>query len=167
MRNAFLLGVTFLFAIAGCSDSAPAEPPGDVFEGKNLRDWGNELKAADAETRRAAAQALTRMAKQGLNARRAIPKLQNALQNEDPATRHWSAVAIVYAARGTPMPVQNIVSPTLKEAAKDGDEEVRTEAAALLKAMGPPRTPGGPPANPEAADGEKKNEPAKDDNADR
>jgi hypothetical protein len=106
------------------------------------------MKSPDRQTRLEAAKVLLKVGKEGSSTNPAVPGLQVALRDEDPEVRGWSAVAMMYAAKGTPFPVGPLVIPQLKEAAKSEDKELRAEAEELLKKMpsggeGPPGR-GGP-----------------------
>jgi hypothetical protein len=150
------LGV-LLAAVAACGRRAPA-PSGPVFEGRHLSEWVADLEGSNVEARRAAAKTLVRMGKGGLDMKPAIIALEKELKDEDRPARYWSAVALVYAARGTPFPVGPKVGPVLKEAAEQDDEQLRAEAGAVLKKMPTGRGRGGPPGKPASteAKGEKK-----------
>jgi hypothetical protein len=136
-----------------------------VFEGKHTSEWGDTVSGSDPQARLEAAKVLVKMGKEGQNANPAIPGLQKAIEDENPAIRGWAAVALFYAARGTPFPVGPIVGPKLKEAAESSDEELRAEATELLKRLerapagGPPRPQGTAREGGEPPPDEKKTQP--------
>lgn len=144
MRGQLLLvpAVLFLWP-AGCGSSGGRPPSGAVYEGKHVSQWGGQLKSPDRGERLAAAKLLLRMGKEGISTKEAIPGLGEAVSDEDPEVRGWSAVALVFAARGTPYPVGQKTEPVaaLKEAAESADAELRAEATAVRETMG--RRPGG------------------------
>jgi hypothetical protein len=109
-----------------------------VYQGKHVSEWGDAVKGPDPEARLEAAKVLAKMGKEGHNGNQAIQALHQAVTDEDPAVRGWAAVALVYAARGTPFPIGPVAGPKLKEAADSSDEELRAEAKQLLEHMGPP-----------------------------
>src|SRR6266852_1613454 len=124
-----------LLAAAGCGQDKPAAPSGVVYQGKHVSEWGDAVNGPDREARLEAAKVLAKMGKEGENANPAIPGLQKALDDEDPAVRGWAAVALVYAARGTLFPIGPIAGPKFKEAAESSDDELRAEASQILKRM--------------------------------
>jgi hypothetical protein len=146
-----------LLALAGCSPSKPA-PSGEVYQGKHVSEWGDAVVGSDAEARLNAAKVLANLGKEGVTGHQAIQNLHVACSDEDPLVRGWSAVALVYAVRGTPFPIGQVATPVLKEATQSSDEELRATASQMLERMqappaGPPRLPGmkkeggdGPPA---------------------
>jgi hypothetical protein len=154
MKGVRLLMVgALLVAVPACGQRRKNAPPDPVYEGKPLSKWTADLKAAEVAERRAAAKALAKMGKQGLDTRPGIMPLQEALKDKDGPTRYWSAVGLVYAVRQTPMPLGNLAGPVLREAAREGDDQVRAEAEEVLKqvgsAGGPGKAPGkGGPAGP-------------------
>jgi hypothetical protein len=142
-----------LAAVPACGQRRKTAAVDPELEGKLLSQWTAELKAANVAERRAAAKSMAQMGKKGLDMRPAIQPLQQAVKDEDGPTRYWAAVGLIYAAQKTPVPVANIAGPVLREAAKDGDKEVRAEAEEMLKqvggAGGPGKAPGkGGPAGP-------------------
>jgi hypothetical protein len=154
-----------LLAFAGCGGPGKSTTPtGVVYEGKHTSEWGDAVCGSDPQARLEAAKVLAKMGKEGQNANPAIPGLQKAIEDEDPAIRGWAAVALFYAARGTPFPV-GLVGPKLKQAAESSDEELRAEAAELLKRLeqtpagGPPRPQGTAREGGDALPDEKKPQP--------
>jgi hypothetical protein len=162
-----------LLASVGCSQEENKGPTGVVYEGKHTSEWGDIVCGPDAAARLDAAKVLARMGKEGINGNPAIPGLQKALRDEDPVTRGWASVALVYASRGTPFPVVPIVGPVLDQAAEVPDEELQAEvkicqerlkgaapAGGPLDGPGPGRGPrGGPPSTDKDAPGNEKAPP--------
>jgi hypothetical protein len=156
MRTLLFPGLAVVLVLcAGCgSNNRPAPPAGVVYQGKHVSEWGDDLKSPDRQTRLEAAKVLVKVGNEGSSTNDAIPGLQIALKDEDPAVRGWAAVAMMHASHGTPFPIGPLVVPKLKEAAESTDEELRTAASQLLKKMedtpaGPRGRPGRPGAQPE------------------
>jgi hypothetical protein len=134
-----------LLAFAGCGPSKPG-PTGEIYEGKHVSEWGDAVTCPDRDARLEAAKVLVRLGKEEISGKEAIQKLHVAAANdEDPAVRGWAAIALVYAARGTPFPIGQVAGPVLKEAAESSDEELRAEASQMLARMrsASPGPPGG------------------------
>jgi hypothetical protein len=157
-----------LLVSAGCGPDKPA-PAGALYQGKHVSEWGDQLKSPDRQKRLEAAKVLVQMAKEGTKTREAIQALQDTLNDQDPEVRGWAAVALVYAARGTPFPIGSVAGKTLKEAAASSDAALRAEASDMAKEMsagaagpgGPPRPGGARPKDGTGPAGQK-NSPATD-----
>jgi hypothetical protein len=165
MRAQLLFGsAVLLLSSAGCGPAKPG-PSGAVYQGKHVSEWGDQMTSPDKKARLEAAQALVAMGKEGTSTKEAIQKLQASLKDEAPEVRGWAAVALVYAARGTPFPIGPIAQPALKEAAESSDPELRAQASEMVGRMpaggdgGPPVPPGGNAGTERSATDEKKTQP--------
>jgi hypothetical protein len=141
--------VVLLLTFVGCGSDKQG-PTGAVYEGKHVSEWGDiAWEAKDPADRLRAARVLAKLGKEGISGKEAINNLHKATANdEDPSVRGWAAVALVYAAQGTPFPIGQVAGPVLKEAAESSDEELRAEASQMVTRMrsaaaGPPGGPGG------------------------
>lgn len=131
-----------LLALTGCHESREPPETGKRYEGRSLREWGQQLRKGSVALRREAARVLARLGEQEPPPREALPDLMAALKDPDVQTRGWAAVALVRAARGTPAPVTLLADAQLKEGAASEDPELRQAAQAILQHA---RTKAGPP----------------------
>jgi HEAT repeat protein len=155
MRVQLFFGLAVVLLVsAGCGPSKPG-PSGAVYQGKHVSEWGDQMKSPDKKARLEAAQVLVAMGKEGTSTKEAIQKLQQAVKDEDPEVRGWAAVALVYAARGTPFPIGPIAQPALKEAAESSDPELRAQASEMVNRV-PAGGGSGPPGGAGANRGEDK-----------
>jgi hypothetical protein len=158
-----------LLIFAGCGPGKPG-PSGEIYEGKHVSEWGDVVKSPDQnrEARLHAAKVLAKLGKEGVSGKEAIQSLHTAAAtDEDPAVRGWAAVALVYAARGTPFPVGQVTGKPLKEAAESSDEELRAAASQMLTRMqsaaaGPSGPPGGKQGGRKGPPAEKTTPPNED-----
>jgi hypothetical protein len=150
MNQVRMVGVgLLLLAAAACGGRRTSgQLLGVEYKGKHIMEWGDALTGGSAESRREAAKTLATAGKEGVDIRPAAGKVQAAVQDEDKATRYWAAVAVVYSVKGTAQDgVAAGLRPVLKEAAQNGDAEVKAAAAEVLKDLpkvGGRPGPGGP-----------------------
>jgi hypothetical protein len=152
MRVQLFVGLAVVLLLsAGCGPAKPG-PSGAVYQGKHVSEWGDQMKSPDKKARLEAAQALAAMGKEGTSTKEAIQNLHLSIKvpDESPEVRGWAAVALVYAARGTPFPIGPIAQPALKEAAESSDPELRAQASEMVSRMPSPGDGVGPPGGPGA-----------------